>query len=70
MAKGEKHNRATITDDVARKIDDMLRCGVTQSRVAVLLGVTPSIVRDLACGRSWAHLTGRSRASLSRRGLK
>lgn len=54
--RGERNHFATITIDVARRIKSLLASGLSWSKTARECNVARHIVRDIAIGKSWAHV--------------
>lgn len=56
-ARGEEHPAARVTaEQVAWMRERYAEGGITQQQLALLLGVSKSIVQRIVTGRSWRHL--------------
>lgn len=54
--RGEKNHFATVTADLVRHVRGLLASGQTQIGVARRLGLSRSLVHNIAKGRAWRHL--------------
>lgn len=57
QAKGSRNGRAKLTEEQVAAAKRALSDGtMPDARIARLLGVTPSVVRDIKSGKTWAHV--------------
>ena len=55
---GERHGRATLTNDEVREIYRRAHTGESTSALANEFGVRPSLVSSIKVGRTWRKVTG------------
>ena len=54
--RGIRSGRAKLKEEDVHGIRQKSKLGWTQKEVAVLYGVSSFAIRDIICGRTWAHL--------------
>jgi DNA invertase Pin-like site-specific DNA recombinase len=54
--RGEKHSRATLTDDQVRQTIDLLASGKARQEIADEFGVGRSVIDGIAKGQNWRHI--------------
>lgn len=54
--RGEKHRRATITEDMVREIRAMRAANRSYDEIRVKFGVSKSVVYLVSTGRTWTHV--------------
>lgn len=54
---GTKHYSAKLSDDVVRKIREMVAFGVTQKKLADDLGVSIGTIQAAVSRKTWSHVT-------------
>jgi hypothetical protein len=55
---GERHPNTRLSDDDARNILKLSRCGVQQIKISELFGVSAQTIAYITSGRGWRHITG------------
>lgn len=56
--RGERNNRAVITDAIALDIFNALEAGEKRSDIAHRLNINVCVVHHIASGNAWKHITG------------
>ncbi|MDO7849689.1 HNH endonuclease [Hymenobacter sp. M29] len=66
LAVGESHARTDLTKTIVLGIDALLREGKANGEVAETYGVSREVVSKIKAGRTWAKVTGRELAPITR----
>lgn len=54
---GERNSQAKLTEDAVRKIKQLLKDGMSQSKVALMFGMQQMEISRIKRGLRWAHIT-------------
>ncbi|WP_199243458.1 HNH endonuclease [Hymenobacter sedentarius] len=66
LPTGEQHIRSELTETVVLEIDALLRAGKANGEIADAYGISREVVSKIKAGRTWAKVTGRELAPITR----